>query len=110
MEQENTGTRMRGDEDRGNTEKEEGEEQGGHRKGGKEETRSEERQKRTRGRTGGKSRREEARMRMLVLCSKSSRVYPVRKDTGQAKPLREARKYGEGANAAKTLRSLRRCG
>ena len=53
--------------------------------------------------------REEGRCR-LVLPSKSSRVYPVRNDTGQAKPLREGRKY-RTTEAQRHGDSLRcRCG
>ncbi len=57
--------------------------------------------------TGG---RMEVGGRSLVLRSKSSRVYPVRNDTGQAKPLREGRKYTQTASAAVPPRTLRRCG
>ena len=64
-----------------------------------------------------RSKSEEERMRRLVLRSKSSRVYPVRNDTGQAKPLRETRKYRTtgarrhgGVGAALSLRPLRRRG
>ncbi len=58
-----------------------------------------------------RSRNEDERRRgtrRLVLRSKSSRVYPVRNDTGQAKPLRETRKYN---NALRLLCELSgRCG